>query len=79
MTLFSTFQTFQDFAMAAGVSLIFGIIGITLLVIGFKAFDKLTPKLDLEGELAKGNIAVGIIVAALLLAISLIVSHAISG
>lgn len=75
MNLFAGFQSFQEFGSAAGASLIFGLIGIVLLIIGFKAFDMLTPKLDLEAELAKGNMAVGVVVGALLLAIGLIVMH----
>ena len=78
MLLFAYFQSLQEFGSAVGGSLVFGLIGIVLLIIGFKAFDLMTPRLDLEGELAKGNIAVGIVVGSLLFAIGFIVMHAIS-
>ena len=57
----------------------FGIVGIALLAVGFKIFEYITPKLDVEAELAKGNVAVGIMVGALLIAMALIVKMAISG
>ena len=77
MPPFAVFQSAQDFAMAIGASLAFGLIGIAMLCLGFKAFEKITPKLDIETELAKGNIAVGIVVGSLLFAIGYIVMHAI--
>ena len=46
MFLFAYFQSMQEFGSAVGGSLVFGLIGIVLLVIGFKAFDLMTPKLD---------------------------------
>lgn len=52
----------------------FGLLGIVLLALGFKVFEKITPKLDVEGELAKGNVAVGMMVAAVLLGLSVIVA-----
>ncbi|CAN5454521.1 hypothetical protein BH11PLA2_BH11PLA2_31880 [soil metagenome] len=62
--------------LAAGA---FGFLGILMLVAGFKIFEKITPKLDIEGELVKGNMAVGIFVAAMLIAIALIAKMAIGG
>lgn len=58
---------------------VFGILGIVLLAVGFKVFELITPKLKVEEELGKGNIAVGIVVAAVTLGISLIVVRAIGG
>ncbi|MFO0935653.1 MAG: DUF350 domain-containing protein [Gemmataceae bacterium] len=75
MELFAAFQSFTEIGTAAGASFVFGLVGIVLLILGFKAFDFVTPKLDLEVELSKGNISVGIVVGSLLLAIGYIVSH----
>lgn len=69
----------EHFAMALLAAAVFGLLGIALLLLGFKAFDRVTPKLDIEAELTKGNVAVGIAVGALLLAISLILMVSISG
>ncbi len=51
----------------------FGLLGILLMLAGFKAFEALTGRLDVEKQLEGGNMAVGITVGALLLGVSLIV------
>ena len=58
---------------------VFGLLGIALLAVGFKVFEWITPKLNVEEELGKGNVAVGIVVAAVILGVSLIVVRAIGG
>lgn len=56
-------------------TLIFGLLGIVLTVFGFKIFDWLTPKIDIERELAQNhNVAVAIVVAAVIVGISIIVA-----
>ncbi len=57
----------------------FGLLGIVLLLVGFKAFERVTPKLDVEQKLQEGNVAVGVVVGALLLAISVVVAVSIGG
>jgi putative membrane protein len=57
----------------------FGLLGIALLVLGFKVFEWITPKLHVEEELGKGNVAVGIVVAAAILGVAFIVVRAIGG
>lgn len=64
----------NTFALVFGEAAAFGLLGIVLLALGFKVFEKITPKLDVEAELAKGNVAVGIAVGAMLLGISVIVA-----
>jgi putative membrane protein len=56
----------------------YGALGIALLFLGFKVFDWLTPRLDLEKELAEKNVGVAIVVAALLLSLGFIIAHTIS-
>ena len=60
-----------------GVSIIFGVVGIFILALGYIIFDKLIP-LDFNKELEKGNLAVGILIAGLLIAIALIVSRVVA-
>ena len=51
-------------------------IGILLMVLGYKTFDWITPKLDVQKELAENhNIAVAIVIAAVLIGVSLLVAH----
>jgi uncharacterized membrane protein YjfL (UPF0719 family) len=49
------------------------------LYIGFAVFGKITKGMDEEKELAKGNVAVGILVAAVFLAIAVIVQSGVTG
>jgi len=58
---------------------VFALVGIVLMVLGFKIFDWVTPKIDLEKELAeKNNIAVAIVTAAVILGVAMIVCVAMS-
>jgi putative membrane protein len=57
------------------LTVIFGVLGIVLTVFGFKLFDWMTPKIDVERELTeKHNIAVAIVIAAIILGVSLVVA-----
>jgi putative membrane protein len=57
----------------------FGALGIIMMMLGFKLFDWITPKLDIEKELSDKNLGVAITLAALFIGLGLIVAHAISG
>ena len=62
------------------VQLIIAIIfSVVALYIGFSMMSKITKNIDEEKELAKGNVAVGIIVAAVFVAIALVVQSGVSG
>jgi amino acid transporter len=59
-------------------TLAFGLLGILLALLGFKAFDWITPGIDLQKELAeKHNLAVAIVCAAVILGICYIVATAV--
>jgi len=58
------------------VSIIFAVLA---LYIGFAVLGKITKGINEEKELAKGNAAVGIIVAAVFVAIALVVQSGVSG
>jgi putative membrane protein len=53
----------------------FGLLGMFLLLLGLKLFDWMTPKLDIEKELAEKNMAVALVVVALFLAMGIILSR----
>ena len=63
-----------EFAQLILVAAVFGLLGIALLALGFKVFERITPKLDVEDQLRQGNLAVGITVGSLLIGISVIVA-----
>jgi uncharacterized membrane protein YjfL (UPF0719 family) len=58
------------------ISIIFAVLA---LYIGFAVLSKITKVIDEEKELAKGNAAVGILVAAVFVAIALVVQSGVSG
>ena len=62
--------------VALGNMAIFAAAGTVLLVAGFKAFDWAVRRIDIEGELLKGNPAVGLLTAGLLVGLSIIVAMA---
>ncbi len=58
------------------IAIIFAVIA---LYVGFSVLGKITKGIDEEKELANGNAAVGIIVAAVFVAIALVVQSGVSG
>ena len=58
------------------ISIIFAVVA---LYIGFSVLGKISKGMDEEKELAKGNVAVGIIVAAVFVAIAMVVESGVSG
>ena len=70
----------SHFTRALAGTAVFGLVGIFLTAIGFKVFDWITPRIDVERELTEGhNIAVAIVMAAVILGISAIAVAAIVG
>ena len=60
-------------------TVIFGIVGIFLMALGFKVFDWITPQIDVQKELAeKNNIAVGIVIGAVIIGVAIVVAAAMS-
>jgi uncharacterized membrane protein YjfL (UPF0719 family) len=60
-----------------GLSALFGLLGILVMVIGYIIFDKIIP-LDFNKELEKGNLSVAIVIAGFLIGIALIVSRVVA-
>ena len=56
---------------------LFGGLGIVLLFLGYKVFDWLTPNLHIEKDLMEKNVAVAIVVGAMLISLSIIVAKSI--
>jgi putative membrane protein len=59
-------------------SLVFGLMGLLFTILGFKLFDWITPRINIQRELAeKNNIAVAIVCAAIILGVSMIAAVAV--
>jgi uncharacterized membrane protein YjfL (UPF0719 family) len=56
-----------------GLNILYAVIGVVLMFLSYKIFDILSPKINFEEELKKGNIAVAIFIAAIFIAIALII------
>lgn len=56
------------------LSVIFGIVGIVLLIVGYCIFDKVLTKIDFNEELKNKNIAVAIVISGFMIAIGMIIS-----
>ena len=61
-----------------GISIIFGFVGIVLLVFGYWFFDKVLTKLDFNQELKEKNVAMAIVIAGFMIAIGIIISGVVS-
>jgi putative membrane protein len=68
-----------DYLLADLISTVaFGIVAILLIVFGYVVFDKLTPKLDFNDLINKGNTAMAIVVGAFILGLCYVVGHVVA-
>jgi putative membrane protein len=56
----------------------FGVVAILLIVLGYITFDKLTPKLDFDDLLNKGNTALAIVVGSFILGLCYVVARVVA-
>jgi uncharacterized membrane protein YjfL (UPF0719 family) len=61
-----------------GLNFLYAVLGVALMFIAYRAIDILTPKVDFPEELRKGNIAVGIFVAAIFVSIAIVIGGALN-
>jgi uncharacterized membrane protein YjfL (UPF0719 family) len=61
-----------------GLNFLYAILGVALMFIAYRAIDILTPKVDFPEELRKGNVAVGIFVAAIFVSIAIVIGGALN-
>jgi putative membrane protein len=56
----------------------FGVIAVLLIVFGYVTFDKLTPKLDFNDLINKGNIALAIVVGSFILGLCYVIGRVVA-
>ena len=72
--LFTTSHYWEGIAS----SVLYSLVGIALMLLAMKIFDWISPRIDVQTELAeKKNTAVAIVVAAVILGVSYVVATAI--
>jgi putative membrane protein len=60
------------------LNFLYAVLGVILMFVAYRLIDRLTPEVDFPAELKKGNIAVGIFIAAIFIAIAIIVGGALN-
>ena len=61
-----------------GLNFFYAIIGVVLMFVSYRVIDRLTPQVDFAEELKKGNIAVGLFVSAIFIAVAIVVAGALN-
>ena len=73
-----TFQLPEYFLGDIVATVAFGVVAILLVVLGYKVFDKLTPKLPFDDLLRSGNIALAIVIGSFILGVCYVIAHVVS-
>ena len=60
------------------VNFLYAALGVVLMWVSYRMIDHFSPQIDLADEIKRGNIAAGILVAALFIAIAIIVAGALN-
>jgi putative membrane protein len=60
------------------LNFVYAVLGVVLMFLSYRVIDWCTPGVDFPAELKKGNIAVGIFIAAIFLAIAIIIGGALN-
>lgn len=61
-----------------GLNFLYAMLGIVLMYVSYRVIDRLTPQVDFAEELKKGNLAVGVFVAAIFIAVAIVVAGALN-
>ena len=56
----------------------FGLLAILLIILGYVVFDKLTPRLDFNDLVAKGNVSMGIVIGSFIIGLCYVIAHVVS-
>ena len=66
--------------MAVVSTVVFGLVGIILTILGYKIFDWISPKIDLDRELTeKQNIPVAIVAGAVIIGTAIVIAAVVGG
>jgi len=61
-----------------GMNVLYAVLGVVLMYLSYRLIDRMTPEVDFNQELQRGNVAVAIFIAALFLAIAIIIGGALN-
>src|SRR5262245_44348737 len=60
------------------LNFVYAVLGVVLMFLSYRVIDWLTPTIDFASELRKGNLAVGLFIAAIFLGIAIIIGGALN-
>jgi uncharacterized membrane protein YjfL (UPF0719 family) len=60
------------------LNILYAAIGVVLMFAAYRIIDLLTPQVDFAEELRKGNVAVGLFVAAIFISVAIVVGGALN-
>ena len=61
-----------------GLNFAYAVLGVVLMFVAYRVIDILTPQVDFPEELRKGNVAVGIFIAAIFLSVAIVIGGALN-
>ncbi len=61
-----------------GLNFLYAVMGVVLMYVTYRVIDRLTPEVNFAEELRRGNVAVGIFIAAIFLSIAVIIAGALN-
>jgi uncharacterized membrane protein YjfL (UPF0719 family) len=61
-----------------GLNFLYAILGVVLMFVAYRVIDLLTPQVDFQEELKRGNVAVGLFIAAIFVSVAIIIGHALN-
>jgi putative membrane protein len=60
------------------LNFLYAALGVAMMFVAYRVIDLLTPKVDFEDELKKGNIAVGLFIAAIFISVAIVIGGALN-
>ncbi|MBK6306714.1 MAG: DUF350 domain-containing protein [Gemmatimonadetes bacterium] len=60
------------------LNFLYAALGVAMMFVAYRVIDLLTPKVDFEEELKKGNIAVGLFIAAIFISVAIVIGGALN-
>ena len=60
------------------LNFLYAALGVAMMFVAYRLIDLLTPKVDFEEELKKGNIAVGLFIAAIFISVAIVIGGALN-
>ncbi len=61
-----------------GLNFLYAVLGVVLMFAAYRIIDILTPSVDFQEELKKGNVAVGLFIAAIFISVAIVIGGALN-